>query len=42
VIDFHPICPSGGLGKEGYLSVAREALHARVIEPLARRGISVG
>ncbi|HEY2030740.1 MAG TPA: hypothetical protein VGH20_16195 [Myxococcales bacterium] len=38
---FHPLCPSGGLGKEGCVSMAREALKVRVLEPLAERGIVV-
>lgn len=38
---FHPLCPLGGLGKEGFLSIAREALQVRVLEPLAERGIAV-
>jgi hypothetical protein len=38
---FHPVCPSGGLGKAGFLAVAHDALRARVIEPLAERGLHV-
>jgi hypothetical protein len=38
---FDPLCLFGGLGRDGYLSVAWEALRVRVVDPLARRGIAV-
>jgi hypothetical protein len=38
---FHPLCPLGGLGKQGYLAVANKAVRTRVIEPLAQRGIQL-
>jgi hypothetical protein len=37
---FEPSSPLGGLGREGYVSLARQALEERVRAPLAERGIS--